>query len=145
MRSKTLIVSNIFATVWTGIMLYFVIAFFARGGAEYFIWANRTSDLLSDLLSSTEDIKVFTTILNVFYAVVSLHTFLFTLATVFSWVGYICRSAGFALSAAVLYLVGTLLCPIFILSGLPIIILGFVGQGCQRKLNKRSETTEPLI
>ena len=142
MRSKTLIVSNIFSTVWTGIMLFSVISFFAKGGAEYFVLANYKNYFLSDLLGSIEDVQIFMTILNVFYILMSLHTFLFTLATIFGWVGYICRGAGFALSAAILYLIGTLLCPIFILACLPIIILGFVGQGCQRKLNKASKKIE---
>ena len=44
MRSKTLIVSNIFATIWTGIVLYSVTMFFARGGAQYFVLANYTNE-----------------------------------------------------------------------------------------------------
>ncbi len=144
MRSKTLLVSNIFATVWTGIMLYFVVAFFENGGAEYFVWANRTNYFLNDLLGSLEEVTMFTTMLNAFFVLMSIHTGLFTLATIFGWIGYICKGAGFALSAAILYLVGTLLCPIFILSGLPIIILGFVGQACQRKLNKAIKTAEVI-
>ncbi|MBQ5911258.1 MAG: hypothetical protein IIW94_04555 [Clostridia bacterium] len=144
MRSKTLIVANIFATVWTGIMLYSAIAFFAKGGTEYFVLANYANSLLNDLLGSLEELQIFMTLLNVLSVFVALHTFLFTLAIIFGWIGYICKGAGFALSAAILYLVGTLLCPIFILSGLPIIILGFVGQACQRKLNKAHENTDVI-
>ena len=142
MRSKTLLVSNILATIWTGTILFFVISFFANGGAEYFVQMNHTNMFLADLLGSVEEIKTFMTILNAFYVFLSIHAFLFTLAIIFGWIGYIVKGAGFALSAAILYLVGTLLCPIFILSGLPIIILGFVGQSCQRKLNRSSNTTE---
>ena len=142
MRSKTLIVANVFATVWTGIMICSVISFFAKGGSAYFVWANHTNILLSGLLESAEDIQIFTTVLNILYVFFSLHTFLFTLATILGWIGYICKGSGFALSAAILYLVGTLVCPIFILTGLPIIILGFVGQGCQRKLNVKSKNID---
>ena len=134
-RSKTLLASNILATLWTLIMLFSVFSFFAKGGAAYFVWANQTNYFLSDLLGSMEDVQIFMTLLNAFYVFVSLHTFLFTLATIFGWVGYISKGRGFALAAAILYLVGTLLCLIFILFGLPIIILSFIGQGCQKKLN----------
>ena len=125
-------------------MLFSVISFFSKGGAEYFILANHTNYFLSSLLESAEEITIFMTILNVLYIFVSLHTFFLTLATIFAWIGYACKGAGFALSAAILYLVGTLLCPIFILSGLPIIILGFVGQSCQRKLNKANEKIQVI-
>ena len=148
MRSKTLIVANVFATVCTVIMLCFVVSFFAKGGSAYFVLANHTNVFLSELLESAEDIQIFITLLNGLYVFMAVHTFFFGLATIFGWIGYICKSSGFALSAAILYLVGTLICPIFILLGLPIIILGFVGQSCQRKLNKTSKkidyTKDPL-
>ena len=142
MRSKSLLVTNIFATIWTGIILSSVVSFFENGGAEYLVWANRTNYFLNDLLGSLEDVAIFTTLLNVIFVLMFIHAGLFTLATIFGWVGYISKGAGFALSAAILYLVGTLLCPIFILPGLPIIILGFVGQACQRKLNKATNIVE---
>ena len=145
MRSKTLLVSNIFATVWTGIMLCSNIAFSAKGGAQYFVWSNYANGFLNELLGSLEELQIFMTLINVLSVFVGLHTFLFVLATIFGWIGYICKGAGFALSAAILYLIGTLLCPIFILSGLPIIILGFVGQACQRKLNRINKNTVAIV
>ena len=144
MRSKSLLVSNILATFWTGFILFSVISFFAKGGAAYFVWANYTNVFLADLFRSSEDVLIFATLLNVVYILAAVHTFLFTLATIFAWIGYGSKGSGFALSAAILYLIGTLICPIFILSCLPIIILGFVGQCFKIKLNRKNKKAETL-
>lgn len=138
-RSTTLLVSNILATTWTLILLSFVFSFFAKGGATYFVWANRTNYFLTELLQSMEDLQIFVTLLNVFYILMSLYVVFYTLATILGWVGYITKSRGPALAAAILFLIGTLFCIIFILFSLPIIILSFVGQSCQRKLNIANE------
>ena len=138
-RSVTLLISNIFATIWSLIMIYFVSSFFARGGAVYFVWANRMNYFLTELLESMEDVQIFMALLNVFYIFVAIYTFFYVLATILGWIGYITKSRGPALAAAILFLVGTLFGLIFILFSLPIIILSFVGQGRKRKINITSK------
>ena len=138
-RSITLLISNIFATIWTLILLYFVCSFFAKGGATYFVWANRMNYFLSDLLVSAEDVQIFATLLNGFYILASLYVLFYVIATILGWVGYATKSSGPALAAAILFLIGTLFCIIFLLFSLHIIVLSFVGQGCQRKLKKLSK------
>lgn len=138
-RSLTLLISNIFATIWTLILLYSVLSFLVKGGAEYFVWANRTNFLLSEILVSAEDVQIFVTLLNIFHILVSLYTIFYTLATILGWIGYIAKSRGCALAAAILFLIGTLFCIIFLLFSLHIIILSFVGQSCQGKVNTKNE------
>ena len=138
-RSITLLISNIFATIWTLILLYSVFSFFAKGGGENFVWAHRMNYFLSDLLETMEDIQIFATFVNVFYILVSLYTAFYTLATILGWVGYIAKSRGSALAAAMLFLVGTLFCMFFVLFSLHIIILSFIAQGCQGKVNLSCE------
>lgn len=138
-RSTTLLISNIFATIWTLIMLSSVFSFFAKGGAGYFVWANRMNYFLLDLFESMEDVQIFVTLLNVIYIFLAIYTFLYILATILGWVGYITKSRGCSLVAAILFLVGTLFCIILLLFNLHIIILSFVGQSCQRKINIKSK------
>lgn len=134
-RSITLLISNIFATIWTLTLLSSVLSFFVKGGAEYFVLANRMNYFLSELLESMEDVQIFAALLNIFYILVSIYTFFYTLATILGWVGYITKSRGPALAAAILFLIGTLFCIVLVLFSLHIIILSFIGQGCQRKFN----------
>lgn len=54
------------------------------------------------------------------------------------WIAYAGKKSGIAKFAATLYLIGTICFPIFLIFGLPITIVGFVGGSKQKRINSTS-------
>lgn len=64
------------------------------------------------------------------------HIGVFVLGAVFGWIAYLSKKSGLSKFAATLYLIGTICFPIYIFFGLPLIIIGFIAGGKQKKLNE---------
>ena len=72
-------------------------------------------------------------------ALVAPHIFLFMLGAFFGWLGFILRKTWAALTAAILYSVGTLCFLLYAMFGVPILVLGYIGYALQMKINKQNE------
>ncbi len=130
MRSKVLLVSNILATIYVGIIWWlFGGAFITSGGIEF--WSEYLS-ILNYLFEFSSDAV---NIIYVLVVLMTIHIGMFTLGTIFGWIGYGVKKSGLAKFSATLYLIGTIAFPIYIFFGLPLIILGFIGGGKQKKIN----------
>ena len=133
MRSKTFLVSNILSSVYAGYLLWlFGGAVIAAGGMEYIEYCKQTFGVVFDLVGYSS------ASVNVIYAIVILlivHICTFALGVIFGWIGYIARKSGLAKFAATLYLIGTICFPIYILFGIPLTVIGFVGGSKQKQLN----------
>lgn len=68
-------------------------------------------------------------------ALVTPHTVIMGLGAIFSWLGFFLRKSWSALVGAILYCVGSLIFIVYIMFGIPLIILGFVGYSKQKKIN----------
>lgn len=133
MRSKTLLVSNIFATIYSAALLWiFGGAIIEAGGVDYIKAISAYFKLmfeLSDMGSPT---------VNTLYVIVILlcvHIITFVLGCLIGWIAYAGRKSGGAKFAATLYLIGTICFLVYFMFGLPITILGFIGGGNQKKIN----------
>ncbi len=141
MRSKVLLACNIISTLYTGSWLYLLVGALIRaGGINYMeYWISYFDAVLELAQLDTVSVSVITAIIILIFA----HVILLTVGILMGWIGYFSKKSGFATFAAVLYLIGTLCLPVSALSGLLIIILGFVGANKQKKLRKR-EISSPL-
>ena len=147
MRSKALFVANLLATAYTAFLIYVfgeaiveaVKLVMEYGGEEvvefvvaYFQFA---FELLYEL-AGTAAINI-----AVMYALIILmllHFVFFPLGMLFGWIAWLSKKSGGARFAATLYLFGTIFFPIFIVFGLPITIMGYVGASKQKKINRAS-------
>ena len=133
MRSKTLLVSNILSTIYAAVLLYiFGGGIVAAGGMDYIAYCKQYFSLAYEVFGFNS------LSINVVYAIVILlliHIATFTLGALIGWIGYSTKKSGVAKFAATLYLIGTICFPIYILFGLPLTIIGFVGGGKQKKIN----------
>lgn len=68
-------------------------------------------------------------------ALVTPHIVIMGLGAIFSWLGFFLRKSWSALVGAILYCVGSLIFIVYIMFGIPLIILGFVGYSKQKKIN----------
>lgn len=71
-------------------------------------------------------------------ALVTPHAIMFLIGAIFGWLGVFLKKTWAALTAAILYCVGTLLFLAYAMFGIPILIFGFIGFANQKKLNKKS-------
>lgn len=137
MRSKTLLVSNILSTLYTGYLLWFFGgAIIAAGGIDYIEYCQQTFGAVFDLVGFSS-VSV-----NVIYAIVILllvHIGTFTLGALLGWFAYLAKKSGLAKFSATLYLLGTICFPIYFFFGLPLTIIGYVGGGKQKKINNASK------
>lgn len=104
MRSKTLLAANILAAVYS----MYLILYFSGVMADAF----EGVDLAAGTIAT---------------ALVTPHIILFSLGTIFGWIGFILKKSWAALAAAILYSAGTLCCLLYAVACAPIMILGFVG------------------
>lgn len=132
-RSKTLLVSNILATIYSAYLLWvFGGAIIEAGGADFINAMGAYFELAFEMLGMSSPA------MNFLYAVVILlcvHIALFVLGCLFGWIAYAAKKSGGAKFAATLYLIGTICFPVYLFFGLPITIVGFVGGGKQKKIN----------
>lgn len=133
MRSKVLLVSNIVASVYAIFLLwYFGGACVSAGGVSFIEYWKLYFNFVYDFAGFSS------ASVNIIYALLALlgvHICTFVLGAIVGWIGYIAKKSGAAKFAAVMYLLGTICFPIYIMFGLPILILGFVGSSKQKQLN----------
>lgn len=138
MRSKTLLVSNIFATIYSAVLLWiFGSAIIEAGGADFIEAVGAYFKLAFELLGMSSPA------MNVLYASVILlcvHIITFVLGCLIGWIAYASKKSGSAKFAATLYLIGTICFPVYFLFGLPITIIGFIGGSKQKKINNTAPT-----
>lgn len=133
MRSIALLVSNILATLYSAfLLLTFGGAIIEAGGADFVNAVGAYFELIFNVLGiNSPEI----TVLYVILILLCIHIAVFVIGCLVGWIAYACKKSGAAKFAAVLYLLGTICFPIYILFGLPITIIGFIGGGKQKKLN----------
>lgn len=110
-RSKVLFICAILATIY----VIYLISYFAHG--------------MGDLNSGEEIGAAFAT------AMVTPHIVIIGIGAIFSWLGFFLRKSWCALVGAILYCIGSLMFILYIMFGIPLIILGFIGYTKQKKLN----------
>lgn len=133
-RSNALLVSNILATVWAAYLVVVFGGLIIKAGGADFIDAVGAYFRLAFALLGTSSPEI-----NFLYAVIVLlcvHIVVFVLGALIGWMAYAGRKSGGAKFAATLYLIGTVCFPLYLIFGLPITIVGFVGGSKQKKLNK---------
>lgn len=133
MRSIALLVSNILATLYSAfLLLTFGGAIIEAGGADFVNAVGAYFELIFNVLGiNSPEI----TVLYVILILLCIHIAVFVIGCLVGWIAYACKKSGAAKFAAVLYLLGTICFPIYILFSLPITIIGFIGGGKQKKLN----------
>lgn len=133
MRSIALLVSNILATLYSAfLLLTFGGAIIEAGGADFVNAVGAYFELIFNVLGiNSPEI----TVLYVILILLCVHIAVFVIGCLVGWIAYACKKSGAAKFAAVLYLLGAICFPIYILFGLPITIIGFIGGGKQKKLN----------
>lgn len=132
-RSKTLLVSNIFATAYSVYLLWvFGSAIIAAGGIDYINVIRAYFKLVFEILGVSSPSVIF---LYVILILLCIHIFTFIFGCFMGWIAYIRKKSGIAKFSASLYLIGTMCFPLYLLVGLPMVILGFIGGARQKKLN----------
>ena len=132
-RSKTLLVSNFLATLYSVYLLWtFGGAIIEAGGADFVDAIGAYFELAFDLLGMSSPAVTF---LYVILVLLCVHIVAFVLGCLIGWIAYAGKKSGGAKFAATLYLIGTICFPVYLFFGLPITIVGFVGGGKQKKIN----------
>lgn len=140
MRSKTLLVSNILASVYSGCLLFiFGGAIVQAGGADYIYAVGKYFNTVFELLDFVGQDSALLTFLYVVLILLCIHAILFVLGCLIGWFSYAGKKSGGAKFAAVLYLLGSICFPIYLCFGLPITIVGFVGGSKQKKINNQQK------
>lgn len=133
-RSKTLLASNILATLYSAFLLWtFGGAIIEAGGAEFIDAIGAYFELAFELLGMSSPAV---TILYVILVLLCIHIFIFVLGCLIGWISFASKKSGGAKFAATLYLIGTICFPVYLFFGLPITIVGFIGGGKQKKINR---------
>lgn len=135
MRSKVLLISNILATIYSAYLLWwFGGAIAEAGGFEYMSDVVEAFQILESLSIDVEFLEIILILLCV-------HVVTFILGCLIGWIAFLAKKSGGAKFSAMLYLLGTICFPIYIVFGLPITIMGFIGGSKQKKINKTATTT----
>lgn len=135
-RSKTLLVSNILATLYSIYLLWiFGGAIIEAGGIDFIDAIGEYFELAFDLIGLSSPALTF---LYVILVLLCVHVVTFVLGCLFGWIAYASKKSGRAKFAATLFLIGTICFPLYLFYGLPITIIGFVGGNKQKKINNSS-------
>lgn len=136
MRSKCLLVSNILATLYSAVLLYiFGGAIIQAGGIDYIEALAEYFDFAFEVLKFDSPTLTF---LYVFLVLISVHVVTFVIGCLFGWIAFLTKKSGIAKFAATLYLIGSICFPIYLVFGLPITIIGFIGGSKQKIINRQS-------
>lgn len=136
MRSKTLLTTNILASLYTFVMAWFFIGLqIVDGGGNSII--NAVGGALEGLFGIIHMNLAITNYLYVIGILMLVHTGVFVVGMIFSWISYANKSNILATVAAVVFLIGTGCAPVLIVFGLPITALTFIGAINQGKINKK--------
>lgn len=113
------------------------------GGAEFIDAMGAYFELVFQLIGMRSPAV---TILYVIVILLCVHIVAFVLGGLIGWIAYAGKKSGGARFAAVLYLIGTILFPVYLVFGLPITIVGFVGGSKQKRLNSAAaENTDTQV
>lgn len=138
MRSKALLTANIFATLYMGVLFWAIASVVISLGTfdvlQMFGAIGMLFETLADLLGASVIAATYLSALVVLYCV---HIVVFVLGSIVGWVAFAAKKSGGAYFSAVMYLIGTICFPVFLLFTLPITILGFVGGSNQKTINQR--------
>ena len=135
MRSKTLLISNILATVYSVYMLWwFGTAINEAGGLEYV-------SAVGDAFKILESFSIDAGIIKVILILLCVHIIAVVLGCIIGWIAYLAKKSGGAKFSATLYLISTICFPFYLYFTLPITIIGFVGGSKQKSINKSSTNT----
>ena len=155
MRSKVSLISNILSSFYSVILLWIyggiaisvIGATIAIDGA---LSKTNLKDLFSALLDQSLGLFKFIfdlleisnpSVLFLLYGFIILlfvHCSAFIIGCAIGWVSYAKKNRKGAKIAAILYLVGTICYPFYLIYSLPITILGFVGSNHQQKINEEN-------
>lgn len=137
-RSKTLLASNILATLYSAYLLWaFGGAIIEAGGTDFIDAIGAYFELAFELLGMSSPAI---TILYVILVLLCVHIITFVLGCLIGWISFAGQKSGGAKFAATLYLIGTICFPVYLFFGLPITIVGFIGGGKQKKINRTITT-----
>lgn len=138
MRSKTLLISNVLATLYSAYLIWsFGGALIEAGGINFIDAVGAYFELAFDILGMSSPAVTF---LYVILVLLCAHIVAFVLGCLIGWIAYAGKKSGGAKFAATLYLIGTICFPVYLFFGLPITIVGFVCGGKQRKTNNSNVT-----
>ena len=139
MRSKTLLIGNILSTIYSiGLFLVFGNAIIEAGATDFI----ETMTMYFEIIYNSIGFDTAATILYVIVILLCAHIVLIILGCIFSWIAYIVKKSGLAKLAATFYLIATICFPIYLFFSLPITIVGFIGGGKQKTINKCQIITE---
>ncbi len=137
-RSKVLLASSILSSVYFILLLgTFGVVFREVEGTDYIAVLNAYFELAFALVGMHAPAV---TALYVMLVLFCAHITVAVLGVIIGWIAFAGKKSGLAKFVAVLYLIETLCFPICLPFGLPMTILGFVGSGNQKKMNKTAAT-----
>lgn len=117
-RSKVLFVSSLLTTIY---VIYLIIHF----GSSMFV--DDGAEALGGVIAT---------------ALVTPHMVLLGLGAIFGWLGFFLRKTWAVLVAFILYIVAALLFLVYAIFVIPSIVLGIIGYGNQKKLNRNSNNIQ---
>ena len=129
MRSKILFVATVLSSIIGIISAGYLVNFLQKGGYEAFYFINSISAALDETVDTVVLLNVLLTLYIIFSA-------FYCLGSLFNWISVISKKAGFSKTGAILCLIGTISFPVFLLIGIPIVVLNFIGSKKQRNLMK---------
>ena len=106
------------------------------GGIEYIETVGASFELLFDIAEAIDIGLPIVTFVYVIFVLLFVHIIAFVIGSIVGWISFAGKASGGAKFAATLYLIGALCFPIYIFFALPIAIIGFVGGGKQKRINK---------
>ena len=132
MKSKTLLAANILSTIFSLFLLgYFGYALVEAGGWDFIEAVEDSFEIITDIFREAMFVYIILILLLI-------HILSFVLGSMFGWIAYISKKSGLAKFAATLYLIATVSFPFFLICSLPTTIVGFIGAGKQKEINRKS-------
>lgn len=139
MRSKALLVANIFATLYMVVLVWAVVSVAISLGTfdvvQMFGAIGALFGGLAEMFGASVIVATYLSAMIVLYFV---HIVLFVLGSIIGWIAFAAKKSGGAYCAAVMYLIGTICFPIFLAFALPITIIGFAGGNNQKAINQKA-------
>ncbi len=135
MRSKTLLISNIVASVYSVLLSWFFIGMtIVDAGGKSVI--NALGGFLESLFEIIHMDLAITNYLYVLGILSLIHLGLFVIGGIVSWVAYAKTDTMLAMVAAIIFVISTVCSPIGFIFGIPVSVLTFISVSNQKKLNK---------
>ena len=134
MRSKILLGSNIFVSLYSLLLSWFFIGFAILDAGVNGI-VNEIGGFFETLLKTIHIDLAIINYLTLLGILVLVHLAVFLIGCAVAWVAYVKKSQTVAVASAIIYLIGTICSPINFIFGLPITVATFIGANSQKKLN----------